>query len=508
MLKRSWSKGGTLGALLCAGLATSSWAQPDVRLCQVFDLKMTFSGTNPTGRVGDTVGLSAATTSWNIGNAQLIWEQDPDWDHPFISTNLYQLKNGRFSQIGQMWVKHGFFALSNTQCGGSCAATNGTRLGIGCTDTYTSNLNATQSGLGPRYEINPWTGIWNDQGSILGTAATNAIQRRLQAKDADIDPALNAGTTYVLEAIYITKDDMNVMNSWAWRPAAVTSGASGANYTFLPNGSSAGTAVNVGMALDAWVGARQTIVAQQIPVVENIPFNPVETWSPDGRAIVASKVTDNGNGTWHYEYAVLNVDMDRQIQSFSIPLALGVVITGAGTSAVLHHEEPFAWSEVLNPTNPNTGQGGMRVNGKPIDNANWTMTETPGVEVVWATPTVTDPAPSNPIRWATMRNFWFDANSGPIDGTTTLGLFKPGIVMSVAGVTDVPLAVIVVPPPHCAGDANGSGTVDFADITAVLSNWGASFTPGSGGAGDANDDGAVDFADITSALSNWNSLCE
>ncbi len=497
-----------LGVIVCMVIGGSASAQPDVRLCQLFDLRMTFSGTNPTGRVGDTVGLSAATTSWNIGTAQLLWEQDPDWDHPFITTNLYRLKNGRFTQIGQMWVKHGFFALSNTQCGGTCVAVpSGTRLGIGCTDTYTSNLNATQSGLGPRFEINPWTGIWNRQGSLLGTAAGNSVERRLQAKDADLDPALNVGATYVLEALYITKDDMNVMNSAAWRPAAVTSGTSGANYSFLPNSGTAGTAVNVGFALDAWVGARQSVVAQQIPVVDNIAANPVETWSPDGRAIVASKVTDNGDGTWHYEYAVLNVDMDRQIQSYSVPLASGVVVSGAGTSGVLHHEEPFAWSEVPNPTNPGTGQGGTRVNGKVIDNANWTTAQTPGVEVVWATPTVADAAASNPIRWASMRNFWFDANSGPTNGSVALGLFKPGAVMSIAGVTDVPLAVVVVPPPHCTGDANGDRVIDFADITAVLSNWGASYTPGSGGAGDANDDGSVDFADITAVLSSWGAVC-
>jgi len=57
-------------------------------------------------------------------------------------------------------------------------------------------------------------------------------------------------------------------------------------------------------------------------------------------------------------------------------------------------------------------------------------------------------------------------------------------------------------PGACAGDANADRAVNFADITAVLSNWN-----GPGPAGDANHDGAVNFADITAVLSNWSSPC-
>ncbi len=58
------------------------------------------------------------------------------------------------------------------------------------------------------------------------------------------------------------------------------------------------------------------------------------------------------------------------------------------------------------------------------------------------------------------------------------------------------------PPPHCPGDANADSVVNFADITAVLSNWSAT-----GPAGDANADNAVNFADITAVLSNWSAGC-
>lgn len=62
------------------------------------------------------------------------------------------------------------------------------------------------------------------------------------------------------------------------------------------------------------------------------------------------------------------------------------------------------------------------------------------------------------------------------------------------------------PPPLCPGDADGNGSVNFADITNVLTNFGATY-PGSTGPGDADHNGVVNFADITSVLTNFNLPC-
>jgi hypothetical protein len=51
------------------------------------------------------------------------------------------------------------------------------------------------------------------------------------------------------------------------------------------------------------------------------------------------------------------------------------------------------------------------------------------------------------------------------------------------------------------GDANGDGVVSFADVTAVLANFGVSGHPGV--AGDADCSGTVNFADVTSVLANF-----
>ncbi len=60
-------------------------------------------------------------------------------------------------------------------------------------------------------------------------------------------------------------------------------------------------------------------------------------------------------------------------------------------------------------------------------------------------------------------------------------------------------------PPPCFGDADGSGVIDFGDITAVLANWGntgAPYIPG-----DADGSGTVDFADITAVLAQFGGIC-
>lgn len=59
--------------------------------------------------------------------------------------------------------------------------------------------------------------------------------------------------------------------------------------------------------------------------------------------------------------------------------------------------------------------------------------------------------------------------------------------------------------PVCLGDANDDGVVNFADITTVLANFGA--TGPRGIQGDANLNGFVDFGDVTTVLANFGNSC-
>ena len=498
----------TAGALLGAATSAASAGGPfpgpapngpDITICQWYGLTMVVGAT--TYRTGNIVGLTGATTSWNIGNVNAKWEQSPDSDHPVIAIGMFQLKNGRLRQVGSNWVKHGFFALSNTQCGphpflgGNCRSTNGSSLGVGCTDTYSANLNGSHTYLGPRFEVNPWSGLWSytNSGFQTGGLPTGNIARRCQVDDSDLAQNLNSNNTaqYFAECYYVAADDVDVWNSAGWKPVTVT-GNAGATYAFGMSNST--TDENSGFAYNAWPGARQTVIAQQFPIVEKWtadndgPGGLIE--SPDGRAVLLSKVTDNGNGTWTYDYAIYNIDVDRQFGSFRVPLPAGITVTNVGFYNTPQHE---AW-------NAEVGDPGR----KAADNVAWTSMLDAG-SIEWSTVAFSNPLPSNPLRWGNMYNFWFTANTPPIDGLATAGLFKPGSVGSIDGLTDVPSAL--PPPPFCLGDSNGDGAVTFADITQSLTSFGATYPPGSAGLGDADNDGDVDFADVTVILTQFGVPC-
>jgi hypothetical protein len=424
----------------------------DMTFCELYGL-LQF------GRLDDIVGLALATTSWNIGFADCIWFSSPDPEHPFIVMNLFRLKDDRFEQIGQSWVKHGFYALGSHQCGGPPCSYQpghgaGDWLGQNCTDTYGASLNAGPGSLRPRHEVNPWTGVWIPDGSPLrhGGHSHTPISHRIQVHDADLDPDQNPGATYYAEGYYVMLDDINVMNSASWKPITI-SGTPGGTWSFGMSGY--GTLPTAGFALDAWSDAvLQTTLAQEVP--------PVEFVSPDGRCILSAKPTDLG-GTWHYEYALLNIDMDRKVDSFTIPLAPSAVVTNVGFHAVEHHDEE--------------DQG--------YSNDAWTWQVADGA-ITWSTL-------DNPVRWGTMYNFRFDADAAPNpDGTVvTLGMFEPGEPDVLTGETIGPCII------DADGDMDGNGQTDGADISAFT----AAVASGSIESGDLcpadfDHSGALDMADV------------
>lgn len=378
----------------------------DMTFCQLYGLRQF-------GRSGDVVGLALTTTSWNVGSSDLEWFAIPNNNHPFIGMNMYRLEKDRLQQIGQSWVKHGFFALSSEQCGTPCTYEPGhgagNWLGVGCTDTYSASLNASQSNLGPRYEINPWTGLWLFNGSHMDGFHSHdgQIDHRIQVHDGDLDLNRHGSATFFAEGYYIVRDDRRTMNNASWKTVTV-SGSPGGNWTL--DMSSAATPPTTGFAIDAWTDARQTVLAEMVP--------PNKTTSPDGRCILAMKTTKINLKQWHYEYALLNIDMDRKVRSFSIPISSDTSVSNIGFSAVESHGEPFS-------------------------NTPWTSAVTGGA-LTWSTV-------DNPVRWGTLYNFWFNANTAPTDTDVTLGLYEPGTPVSVSGVTTGPdptgpICLTLVPP--------------------------------------------------------------
>ncbi len=141
------------------------------------------------GHVGDITAFSIGTISCNVGTCWLDWFSHNQGSslHPVIGQSMYRLKDGRFEQIGQSWLKHGFTALSLNLCSPDCIGTTGTHLGVNCSDPYSSGLNGQQSNLGPKYEVNPPAGTHPHPFATAGQGG-NSIFKRLQVHDADLDP--------------------------------------------------------------------------------------------------------------------------------------------------------------------------------------------------------------------------------------------------------------------------------------------------------------------------------
>lgn len=66
---------------------------------------------------------------------------------------------------------------------------------------------------------------------------------------------------------------------------------------------------------------------------------------------------------------------------------------------------------------------------------------------------------------------------------------------------------VLLAPPACIGDADGSGFVNFDDLTAVLARFGASGESGGALDGDADLNGTVNFDDLTTVLAAFGTVC-
>jgi hypothetical protein len=367
------------------------------------------------GSVGTQVGLGVGTTSCNNGNVELDWFALTQVDHPVIPQNLYRMSGGatnddRFEQIGQSWLKHAFTALQQNACGFGCtAAANGTHLGVGCSDPYSASLNATQGtgsadGLGSRAWVNPFTGAYPST-AANHTGHTHAgTTHRLLVEQSDLNTTLNPGATYYAEAQYVTPHEYawcqahagqcNMYNNASYRRFNVTGTTS---FTF----STVGSTFRMIPAINAWTGAT-------INTIEPVP-------GVDGRAFIAYKVTNPSAGVWHYEYAINNQNLDRAIQSFSVPLGSGITVSNLGFHAPLNH-----------PGIANDGTSG----NAGFSNTAWTPNQTAS-DLSWSSETLAQNANANALRWGTLYNFRFDSNRPPQAANATIGFFKTGTPITV-----------------------------------------------------------------------------
>jgi len=362
------------------------------------------------GTVGSFCGLGVGTTSCNQGTIDLDWFQLPNNDHPVIPQNLYRqsANSDRFEQIGQSWLKHAFTALTENVCSLGCNGVGGSHLGSGCSDPYSASLNYSQSGLGSRAWVNPFTGFYpgsNPNPANHSGHTHDGTSHRVLVAVSDLNASLNSGASYFAEGQYVTPHEYawchanpgqcNMYNNVSYRQFSV-SGTT--NFSFSP----VAATVRQRPAIVAWAGANENIIEPD--------------HGNDGIGFVAYKVTNPSAGVWHYDYAIYNENLDRAIQMFSVPLGNGINLSNVGFHAPPQHP---AWA--------NDGTQ----NSAGYSSAPWTVTQTTD-GITWACETFAQNQNANALRWGTLYNFRFDSDQPPTNATATVGFFKTGAPITVA----------------------------------------------------------------------------
>lgn len=440
------------GLVLACG---SAFAQPDVI---VGDLTGVSSYTAQTIDGVTYRAFSVGTTSCNAGTAPLQWIASTN-RHPVIGQSIFRVRtiNGarQFDQIGGGHLKHGFTALQGTVCYSNCVANpNGSALGVHCSDPYGASLNGQQSGLGPRDEVNVWSGYFPYP--FTSRSYSGSIARRIQVRTTDLDPALNPSAVYFCEGHYVAADDAEAGkhdNNMSYR--RLTLGGTNPNYTFT-NATGSTTQRTLG-AIRGW-GTVETGVTYR---VIDIPG--------EGKVELAYKVTPIAGGMYHYEYAIHNINSDRAVAGFIVNFPADsfsscINVTNVGFNDVAYHS------------------------GEPFNSTDWAASKTSTGQQWLCTESFQQNPNANALRWGTTYSFRFDSSRPPVAGTGTLNLFKTDSSLDVA--IDVPSGCDCQDP-----DYNGDGNVDQDDVEALRSDIAAG-TSRNGMNPDYNNDGNRDQDDV------------
>lgn len=378
--------------------------------------------------------------------------------HPYLIWNMYRINaEGVIEQIGRSGVKHAWLTTN-----GNCldpADHDSHILGRGCTDTYSSGNNDTNSDLGPRSEIVPATGMWGRCGSIydpgcVGSQTANpntSWDQRMIVGETQISSTKNPGAGYLYESWYIARDDINPYNSMA----TLTGNPNWTGSTWAPGGSG----FKLGPAIDRWVDPNSP------------PANAKNTalTTTEGNAKVAVKVRDLGNGNWRYDYAVFNTDFARALTQGNTPNLR--VLSNKG----------FDRFSIPVPTDATITD--VWFSDGDLDAANdWQATVSDG-QVSWNAPI------GNTLDWGTLYSFSITANRPPVTSISELHVAEAGtpasfVVESLApDAAALPLPSASVSPTALAlvADAGTSTSASISitnqgDLGSTL-NWSISTAP-------------------------------
>lgn len=372
-------------------------------------------------RWGSSNGITAyslGVNSCNEGDERIDCQANTS-HHPVLSQGMYRWKDGRFEQIGQSWVKHLFFALSQSLCRPCTDPTNGSEMGVGCSDSNSASSQGQQGMLGPRYEINAASGLFPYPFS--NPSPPPIIGRRLQVHDDDLNPALNLGARYFVEAQFISSDD-----------SASGNGTNNASYREVTVSQTQPEIYQLGFSAVMPTQREQPAIFAWQQMDSDVQLVSIDV-PGDGRFWLGYQVRALPGGRWSYEYALQNLNSDRSARLFTFFFELGVQIENVG----------------FHDVDPHSGPAGFN------DGGDWEVI-LESHNLTWSTATYEENPLANALRWGSLFNFRFEADAPPIPGFIEIGLFKPGASPTVQVPALVPghaLALLSSNPPAEAIDA-------------------------------------------------------
>jgi hypothetical protein len=365
------------------------------------------------GSLNGIAAYSFGITVCNVGSIDLHTMGNTN-QHPVYAQNVYRVEDGRFEQIGMGWPLHEFAVVQGTVCAVCQPTSTTTALGAGCSSPHSAGIMGVQSILGMRSEINGFTGEFAFPHATSGQGG-DALFKRVQILEADIDVALHPRASYLAETQCVAPDD-----------AANGNGRNNASWCSLGRIGSTSLRVNGPTqreepAILAWAMAEPTVLIQNIDV------------PGEGRFIVGSNATELPTGMWRFTYAIYNGNSDFSGSDFSVTTGVTPVSAAEMSFPVYHSGEPYS-------------------------NLPWTSSQS-GDELTWSTESFAQNPNANALRWGTTYSFSFESPLPPRLGSGTLGLFKPNSpgAQSFAVISPEGSGGGALPFTYCATNENSTG---------------------------------------------------
>ena len=208
----------------------------------------------------------------------------------------------------------------------------------------------------------------------------------MEAYDDDLNDGPE-GATYFYGSMYLVRDDVNIENNIGTRPCTFNwNGSSWSNTTGPP---SSGTPLHGPPNETRWTDADMHTRAGADKI---------------GEVVLSVDVTLLNNGKYRYEYALFNWNLDRKIDSFTVPICAGQVTD-------IYFRDWDYW-----PGGP-LGAG---------DN-DWDATIADGnITWEWNGVTIGHYREAGPMEFNSLYNFGFTSTVAPGDRDANLSVYEPG----------------------------------------------------------------------------------